>query len=451
MEKFMNAFVKNISAIAVLVTFATTSRAQNWVELTPASGNAPAPRVNAAAVYDSLNHRLVIFGGKAATGDLNDVWAFDLRNNSWSNLTPSSGTMPAPRFTANGVYNFAKQQMIMWSGQGSAFFNDVWAFDLNAQSWSQFNPPNPKPNIRYGTAAVFDPKAKELVTFAGFTDAGRFDDTWRFNVNSETWKEVSTVAHPEKRCLHTASYDALKHRMIIYGGQTNGPRGDIWAFDLAQNTWTDLTPANSPAGRWFPTNIFDAANNRVIIFGGNLGSSQSNETWAFNLMNNTWQQLLPSGSAPEAREGAAAIYIHSEGRIIVFGGRGGSFFNDVWSLRHLSPPTTVENNSANELPATFRLWENYPNPFNRSTERSRRSPETTIAFEAPASTHASLRIYNLQGQLIKNLFDGKIEAGRHQTAWNGTNDWGSRVTSGIYFYVLQAGAVSISRKLALVE
>jgi len=438
----MKVFVKIISAIVVLFVFAATSRAQNWVQLMPATGAAPAPRTNPAAIYDSLNHRLVITGGRSASGDLNDVWAFDLRNNTWSNLTPASGSAPPPRYTANGAYNLSKQQMIIWSGQGSAFFNDVWAFDLNAKTWTQFNPPNPKPNIRYGTAAVFDPKAKELVTFAGFTDVGRFDDTWRFNVNTGTWKEVSPATHPEKRCLHTACYDALKHRMIIYGGQTSGPRGDIWALDLATNTWTDLTPSNSPAGRWFPTNIFDAANNRVIIFGGNLGSSQSNETWAFNLTNNSWQQILPSGPAPAAREGAAAIYIRSEGRMIVFGGRGGSFFNDVWSLRNLSPPTAVENNSGHELPATFRLLGNYPNPFN---------PETTIAFEVPEASRVSLRIYNVQGQQVRNLFEGKIDAGRHQMVWDGTNDPGANVTSGIYFYVLKTGAISISRKMALVE
>jgi len=438
----MKTLAKAISAVAVLFIFATSGRAQNWVQLTPASGNAPAPRVNAAAIYDSLNQRLVIAGGRSAAGDRNDVWAFDLRNNTWANLTPASGSMPAPRFTANGVYNLAKQQMLIWSGQGAALFNDVWAFDLNAKSWSPFNPPNPKPNVRYGAAAVFDPRAKELVTFAGFTDAGRFDDTWRFNVNSGTWREVSSTTRPEKRCLHTASYDAVKHRMIIYGGQTNGPRGDIWALELSTNTWKDLTPASSPAGRWFPTNIFDTANNRAIIFGGNLGSSQSNETWAFNLTNNTWQQLSPSGTAPAAREGAAAIYIRSEGRMIAFGGRGGAFFNDVWALRNLSPPTTVEDNSGSEVPATFRLLGNYPNPFN---------PETTIAFEMPKASRISLRIYNLQGQLSKNLFAGDIEAGRHQMVWDATNDLGAKAAAGIYFYVLQAGAISASRKLALVK
>lgn len=395
----MNAFLKMIGTVACLIIVTTTGRAQNWVQLTPASGSAPAPRVNAAAIYDSLYHRLVIFGGKTAAGDV----------------------------------------------------NDVWAFDLNAKSWSQFNPPDPKPNIRYGAASIFDSKANELVTFAGFTDAGRFDDTWRFNIANATWQAIALVTHPEKRCLHSASYDERKHRMIIYGGQNNGAYGDIWAFDLAKNTWIDLTPPNTPAGRWFPTNIFDAANNRVIIFGGNLGPAQSNETWAFNLTNNAWQQLSPSGTTPAVREGAAAIYIRSEGRMIVFGGDGDSFFNDVWSLRNLSMPTAVENNSATDLPATFRLLGNYPNPFSPLGRGTFGNPETTIAFEASTSAHVSLQIYNIQGQLIKRLFDGNIAAGRHQMMWNGANELGIKVAAGVYFSVLRSGVTTVSRKLVLVE
>jgi hypothetical protein len=282
-----------------------------------------------------------------------------------------------------------------------------------------------------------------MVAFAGFTDAGRFDDTWRFNIANAAWQQISLTAHPERRCLHSASYDALKHRMIIYGGQTSGPRGDIWAFDLANNTWADLTPPTSPAGRWFSANIYDAAKNRAIIFGGGLGGgSVTNDVWAFDLAKNSWQQISASGTSPSAREGAVAIYIHSEARMVVFGGGAGNvYFNDIWTLS-LSPTTAVESNSANELPKTFRLLGNYPNPFN---------PATTIVCEAPESRQVSLQVYNVQGQRVRSLLDGKVAAGRHQMIWDGTNDLGDKVASGIYFYVLKTGAISVARKMLLAE
>lgn len=421
-----------------------TLRPQSWQEMTPASGAAPVPRRNAAAVYDTAGHRLIIFGGRSTTGDRNDVWALHLTTNTWTELTPATGPAPAPRFTANGVYDSAQQLMLIWSGQGAGFFNDVWAFDLRSYSWSQFNPPDPKPNVRYGTAAVFDPRRRELVTFAGFTDQGRFDDTWRFKPAENAWQQLGLAIHPEKRCLHTACYDSRNHRMIIYGGQTNGPRGDIWAFDLNKDQWLDLTPATSPAGRWFAASIYDSRNHRVINFGGNLGASQTNELWAFVLETGRWQQLHAAGVAPASREGAAAIYLPDEDRMVIFGGRGGATdFNDVWFLNDLSAATSVEQDGGTSTaPRSLRLLGNYPNPFN---------PETVIVYELPQPQAVTLEIYNALGQRTRRLLSQIVPAGQHRVHWDGKDERGRKAAPGVYLCVLRSGKFSAARKMVLLE
>ncbi|MGH7494708.1 MAG: Kelch repeat-containing protein [bacterium] len=417
----------------------TRSLAQNWSELTPASGNAPLPRRNAAAVYDVGRHRLIIFGGRTDAGDRNDVWAFDLNAHSWAELSPATGPAPAPRFTANAVYDSARHQVIIWSGQGAGFFNDVWAYDLHANVWSQFNPPAPIPNVRYGTASVFDPRTRDLVTFAGFTDQGRFEDTWRFEVDRARWREVSPAgAQPGKRCLHAASYDRRHHRMIIYGGQNNGALRDIWAFDLNQNTWANLTPTDTPAGRWFPTNIYDARHHRILIFGGNLGSVRTNDVWAFDLKANAWQQLSPGGMVPSEREGAAAVYIEAEDRMIVFGGVGVAHNNEVWALDDLSAPVSVHD-PPRTTPQSFRLLGNYPNPFN---------PSTVIAIELPAAAQLSVKLHDTQGRLIK-AWSARFPAGRQEVVWEGTNQSGEKVASGVYLYHVRLGNFSQTGKMLL--
>jgi hypothetical protein len=60
------------------------------------------------------------------------------------------------------------------------------------------------PNVRYGVGYTFDPVARDLVTFAGFTNQGRFDDVWRFNDQAVTWTDVSPGLGPGERCLHAA-------------------------------------------------------------------------------------------------------------------------------------------------------------------------------------------------------------------------------------------------------
>ena len=430
--------------------FLKNSLAQTWVELTPASANIPEPRANASAVYDPVGHRMIVFGGRTSSGNRNDVWAFDFASNNWSEITPTAGPAPAPRLTANAIYDPTDYQLIVWSGQGSSFFNDIWSFDLSSHVWRNFSPPDPKPSIRYGAASIFDPIAQSLITFAGFTDQGRFDDTWQFDIENNSWMNLTpSDLNPLRRCLHSASYDAQNHRMIIYGGQNSGARDDIWAFDLEQNSWEELTPQDRPAGRWFPTNIYHPGTNRAIIFGGNTGSARTNEVWAFDLNTNFWQEILPTGDLPAPREGAVAIYIQVEDRMVVFGGRGSTYFNDCWSLNNLSLSVSVESTTSEELPLSFQLLRNYPNPF--SNNRNVGHSVTVIRFKLPTQTQVSLKIYDTLGRQVKNLVDENLNIGSHNATWNGKNDLGMKVNSGIYFYVLRAGSISLSRKMVVVE
>jgi hypothetical protein len=393
--------------VALLVGLVGNVCAQDWTSINPVAGPMPAPRTNAGAVYDPTGHRVILFGGRTAAGDVNDIWSFDLTTEAWSDITPSSGPAPASRRTPNVVLDSANNRMLMWSGQGTGFFNDVWSFDFTTLLWSEFSPPNPIPNIRYGVASVFDPIAKELVSFAGFTNLGRFDDTWRFSPDSIAWTDVSPVAgSPAARCLHSASYDALGHRMIMYGGQSTGALGDVWSFDLDLNSWANLFPTNSPPGRFFTSQVFVASINHAVIFGGNLGSSQTNEVWGLNLTSNSWQQITPSGVPPVAREGATGVYVPGEDRMIVFGGLGAVHLNDIWSLNNLSSVLSLDEEVR---PLEFKLLQNVPNPFN---------PSTNIHYSLDHPSHVTLSVFSLTGRLMARLVQKRMEPGAHVATWN---------------------------------
>ena len=319
--------------------------AQTWTDLQP-TGPGPVPRSNAAAVYDPVDHRLVVFGGLISGGDTNDVWALDLDGNTWTELTPGIGPTPATRWSHNAVYDPGAHQMLVWSGRHlSEFFNDVWAFDLTQHTWRELSA-NPRPNRRYGTAAIFDPLAGLLVNFAGFTDAGRFDDTWTFDPAALTWRDISNDPRPGARCLHTASYDPRAQRMLIFGGQRGSSAlGDLWSLDLTTNTWTELTPDSGPEGRTFPASIYDPLSHRFVIFGGaeaGGGGVKRDEVWAFDLAQETWALVQPAGTPP-----AAGAYITGENRVLYFGGAATvGLFNDVWVLEDLAPePTAVADES----------------------------------------------------------------------------------------------------------
>ena len=91
-------------------------------------------------------------------------------------------------------------------------------------------------------------------------------------------------------------------------------------------------------------------------------------------------------------------------------------------------------------PANDALFENYPNPFN---------PSTTIRYSLGESRHAELAVFNSLGQKIRTLVDGKQSAGIHTVQWNGCNDSGQRVSSGVYFYRLRSGMYEKTMKMIL--
>ena len=90
----------------------------------------------------------------------------------------------------------------------------------------------------------------------------------------------------------------------------------------------------------------------------------------------------------------------------------------------------------------FRLYQNAPNPFN---------PSTVIAYSLPRSADVELVIYNMLGQKVKTLVKGKQTAKRYRVQWDGTNDRGVKVASGIYIYRLRAGDRIATRKMILMK
>jgi len=88
------------------------------------------------------------------------------------------------------------------------------------------------------------------------------------------------------------------------------------------------------------------------------------------------------------------------------------------------------------------LRNNYPNPFN---------PYTNIAFSLASTSHVTLEVYNIKGEKVKTLVDGILEAEYHTVNWNGTNNTGKSVSSGIYFYKMKASNFTSTKKMILMK
>jgi len=119
----------------------------------------------------------------------------------------------------------------------------------------------------------------------------------------------------------------------------------------------------------------------------------------------------------------------------------GDFWGGLAFFRNLLVSTGIKANDP-FADLSFQLFQNYPNPFNSATQ---------IEFYLPKRGEAYAAIYNLQGQRVKVLINGRLEAGKHRWLWDGTDEWGGNVGSGVYLFRLKADAFAAQRKLLLVR
>ncbi|MFQ6116112.1 MAG: FlgD immunoglobulin-like domain containing protein, partial [bacterium] len=103
---------------------------------------------------------------------------------------------------------------------------------------------------------------------------------------------------------------------------------------------------------------------------------------------------------------------------------------------------TAISDSDSKNPESLALFQNYPNPFN---------PETTIQYQLPEDTWVTLKIYNLLGEEVRTLVDKQQPAGSHTAVWNGRDNHGRTVGTGLYLYRLQAGDKIISNKMLFLQ
>jgi len=119
----------------------------------------------------------------------------------------------------------------------------------------------------------------------------------------------------------------------------------------------------------------------------------------------------------------------------------GTVYYDDITVQVIGTATGVADGK-NGIPKTFELANNFPNPFN---------PTTMIRYAVPRSTSVSMSIYNMLGQRVRTLVDGAISAGYHEVEWDGRNESGQQVESGVYFYRLQTGEAPLVKKMMFIK
>jgi choice-of-anchor C domain-containing protein len=288
----------------------TAEAPAEWIQTEPSG------RASTSAVYVPAKNQMIIFGGYDATSkDYNDVWRLNVANGVssssvkpfWSQVAPH-GVKPAPRSGASAVYDPGSDRMIVYGGglgQASPCTSQVWVLE-NASgaggtpTWSQLSPSGTQPAPRLRHSAIYDPISNRMVVFGGNNCfSNEFSDTWVLsNANglggTPVWTELAPSTLPPAREDFSATYDPTSNVMTILGGVSQtAVLGDVWTLAGANGlagppVWTLL----SPSGPTIPprdtqTAVYDPGSNRMIVFGGQTSSGV--------LLNDVWVLQFANG------------------------------------------------------------------------------------------------------------------------------------------------------------
>ncbi|MGD9489783.1 MAG: T9SS type A sorting domain-containing protein [Calditrichaceae bacterium] len=223
--------------------------------------------------------------------------------------------------------------------------------------------------------------------------------------------------------------------VITYGVRINGPATGSWEtwgqtlYDNAERTmYDDGTNGDEVAGDSIYTATFTYLTSTVPVptvgqefkFGIHGGDNEG------GFGNNHIENIDMSGDT---------TFIHSQ-----FGSIDPLFYSE-WDYTN-QMPSAIGDDDLGTLPKVYTLNQNYPNPFN---------PVTTITYTLAKSGKVKLDIYNVLGQKVRTLIDGNATAGLHVDQWNGLDNNGKKVASGVYFYKLEAGEFTAIKKMIMIK
>jgi hypothetical protein len=301
-----------------------------------ASGEAPPYDTRDGIGFDSVHERLIVYGGGFSNPR---VWMISLNDDPvWRSWIPTGDAPQRSYHPGPLVYDPIHDRFLM-------FREDLRALYLTeVPRWERLFPGGPQPAGRTSHFLQYDESRQRVILFGGW----RSFDAWQLSLaDSLTWSSI--CGPPSFRNGHSGVFDPIRRRLIVFGGDgmLPGCLNDLWSCELdPEPRWTALDAGReSPPARCEHSAIYDPVRDRMIVFGGTATqgiNDDMNDSWALSLSGPPqWTRLESEGLRPEKRRRHAAAYDPASDLMVILGGivcPSGCFYpRDSWSLSLASP------------------------------------------------------------------------------------------------------------------
>jgi len=237
------------------------------------------------------------------------------------------------------------------------------------------------------------------------------------------------------------------NRNLYYGGQSSNYTSNIYFSEFVSSNYTEAVKLGSAVNteNGSEGSPFIAADESYMIFDRvSSGRYDADLFISHKQQNGTWSEAV---SMSELNTNSHELYanVSPDGRFIMFlSGRAEGKLLPFWVDAQIinNYITGINDKTPAEKPASYQLYQNYPNPFNS---------DTRIEYQVSRTSNIELIIYSLSGQKVKTLVKRQQTPGRKSVSWDGRNDSGCIVNSGIYIFRLEAGGHSICRRMAFLK
>jgi Mg-chelatase subunit ChlD len=230
--------------------------------------------------YDSTNDKVVLFGGYDGSKKYDETWEYDTVTHTW--IGPYlPNPRPSARYKHQMDYDSVNNRIVLFGGYDGSNDDETWEYDTVSHTWHGPYIPSPHPSARQNHDLVYDSINNRIVLFGGWGGTNA-DNTWEYETSSHTWYgPYKPTPRPSPRVSHAMAFDIANNKVVLFGGFKSVNNNETWEYDTSSHVWTGpLSLSKKPSAREILAMAFDSINNKVVLFGGWDGD-YDDETWEY--------------------------------------------------------------------------------------------------------------------------------------------------------------------------